>query len=449
GVTGSGKTEVYLRAVERCLSEGRAALLMVPEIALVPALASAVRRRFGRELALLHSNLGTAERQQEWERIRRGEARVVLGPRSALFAPVANLGLVVVDEEHDSAYKQDRVPRYNGRDLALWRARDARAAALLVSATPSMESRHNAETGKLGLLNLTERAGPGRMPRGVLVDLRKEGGDKGTGEVYFSGPLLQELRKTLESGDQAILLRNRRGYAPVLLCRACGEDFRCEDCGLAMTFHRRGARLACHYCGDEKPAPRRCPACDEPALEPIGAGTERVEERFRELFPGTDVDVLDADASRRAGGAAAVLERFSRGDTQVLIGTQMVAKGHHFPRVSLAAVLFADTYLRFPDFRAVERTYALLTQLAGRAGRGERPGTVVIQTYHPDHYAIRAALEHDDAVFAEMETRFRRSFQYPPYSRMILILSQHKESPKAVDSLRQLADRIVRDPRSA
>ncbi|MEO1366063.1 MAG: primosomal protein N', partial [Acidobacteriota bacterium] len=197
-----------------------------------------------------------------------------------------------------------------------------------------------------------------------------------------------------------------------------------------------------------KPAPRRCPACDEPALEPIGAGTERVEERFRELFPGTEVDVLDADASRRAGGAAAVLERFSRGDTQVLIGTQMVAKGHHFPRVSLAAVLFADTYLKFPDFRAVERTYALLTQLAGRAGRGDRPGTVVIQTYHPDHYAIRAALEHDDAVFAEMETRFRRSFQYPPYSRMILILSQHKESQKAVESLRQLADRIVRDPRS-
>ncbi|MEM1180689.1 MAG: primosomal protein N' [Acidobacteriota bacterium] len=449
GVTGAGKTEVYLRAVERCLAGGRSAILMVPEIALVPALASAVRRRFGRDLALLHSNLGSAERQQEWERIRRGEARVVLGPRSALFAPVASLGLVVVDEEHDSAYKQDRSPRYHGRDLALWRARDAGAAAVLVSATPSLESRYNAEVGKLGLLKLTERAGPGSLPRGVLVDLRKEdSAGKGTGEIYFSGPLLQELRRTLDAGDQAILLRNRRGYAPVLLCRACGEDFRCEDCGLAMTFHRRGTRLSCHYCGDERPAPRRCPACDEPALEPIGAGTERVEERFRELFPGVAVDVLDADASRRTGGAAAVLERFSRGDTQVLIGTQMVAKGHHFPRVSLAAVLFADTYLRFPDFRAVERTYALLTQLAGRAGRGERPGTVVIQTYHPDHYAIRAALEHDDAVFAEMETRFRRSFQYPPYSRMILVLSQHKESPRALDSIRQLAAAILRDPRS-
>ena len=448
GVTGSGKTEVYLRAIERCLEQSLSAIILVPEIALVPALASTVRRRFGRELALLHSNLGSAERQQEWERIRRGEARVVLGPRSALFAPAQNLGLVIVDEEHDSAYKQDRSPRYNGRDLALWRAREAGAAALLVSATPSLESRHNAATGKLSKLALTQRAGPGRLPRGVLVDLRKEAATKKTGEIFFSGALLKELRRVLDAGDQAILLRNRRGYAPVLLCRACGEDFRCEDCGLAMTFHLRGARLACHYCGDERPAPRRCSACGEAALEPIGAGTERVEERFRELFPQTSVDVLDADAGRRTGGAAAVLERFSRGETQVLIGTQMVAKGHHFPRVSLAAVLFADTYLRFPDFRAVERTYALLTQLAGRAGRGETEGTVVIQTYHPEHYAIRAALEHDDAVFADTEMRFRRTFAYPPFSRMVLILSQNKDAKRASESLRLLASTILGDPRS-
>ncbi|MEM6795809.1 MAG: primosomal protein N' [Acidobacteriota bacterium] len=448
GVTGSGKTEVYLRAVEKCLQLDRGAILMVPEIALVPALASAVRQRFGQQLALLHSNLGSAERQQEWERIRRGEARVVLGPRSALFAPVARLGLVVVDEEHDSAYKQDRSPRYSGRDMALWRAREAGAVAVLASATPSLESRYNAAAGKLKTLRLTERAGHGAMPEGILVDLRKESAEKESGEIYFSGRLLQETRRALEAGDQVIFLRNRRGYAPVLLCRACGEDFRCPDCGLAMTFHLKGAHLACHYCGYEVPAPRRCPACDEASLEPIGAGTERVEERFRELFPGVGVDVLDADASRRAGGAAAVLERFSRGESQALIGTQMVAKGHHFPRVALAAVLFADTYLKFPDFRAVERTYALLTQLAGRAGRGDRPGKVIIQTYHPTHYAIEAALAHDDAIFAHQEMRFRKVFGYPPFSRMVLALAQNKVARTAEEALKSLATALRQDPRS-
>jgi primosomal protein N' (replication factor Y) len=448
GMTGSGKTEVYLRAARAALDQGRAAILLVPEIALVPALAREVERRFGDDLAILHSGLGTGERQQEWERVRRGEARVVLGPRSALFAPVADLGLVVVDEEQDSAYKQEISPRYHARDLALVRGRDANAATLLVSATPSLESRYNVERGKLEPLLLTVRAGQGALPEGILVDLKKEGLSRRPGEVHFSERLRAEIEIALAAGDQVILLRNRRGYAPVLLCRACGEDMRCPDCGLPRTYHRRDRRLVCHYCGSTISAPERCPACKEEALEPIGAGTERVEEDFRELFPEARVDVLDRDTARRPGGPAAVLARFERGEVQVLIGTQMVSKGHHFPRVALTAVLAADSYLGFPDFRAVERTYNLLTQLAGRAGRGDRPGRVVIQTYHPDHYAIQAALRQDDAAFVREEMRFRRVFHYPPYTRMVQILVRDRSREKAWEHIKALADDLAAHPLS-
>ncbi|HEX3551679.1 MAG TPA: primosomal protein N' [Thermoanaerobaculia bacterium] len=446
GMTGSGKTEVYLRAAEETLARGRSAILLVPEIALVPALARTAERRFGGELAILHSGLGTGERHQEWERVRRGEARVVLGPRSALFAPVADLGLVVVDEEQDSSYKQEVDPRYNARDLALVRGRDASAVTLLVSATPSLESRFNSERGKLELLQLTQRAGPGTLPEGILVDLREEGVSRRPGEVHFSKRLQFEIRQAIADGDQVILLRNRRGYAPMLLCRACGEDFRCPDCGLPRTYHRRDRRLVCHYCGNMIPAPARCPVCSEEALEAIGAGTERVEEDFKELFPGVTVDVLDRDTARRPGGLAALLERFGRGEIQVLIGTQMVSKGHHFPNVALTAVLAADAYLGFPDFRAVERTYNLLTQVAGRAGRGERPGRVVIQTYHPGHYAIQAALRQDDEGFAREEMRFRRVFHYPPYTRMVQILVRDKSREKAQGIIAGLAADLAAHP---
>jgi primosomal protein N' (replication factor Y) len=445
GSTGTGKTEVYLRAVDKALALGKSAIVLVPEIALVPALAHLARRRFGHELAILHSNLSSAERVQEWERIRGGEARVVLGPRSALWAPVARLGVLIVDEEHENAYKQDKSPRYNGRDLALYRARQEGAIAVLVSATPSLESRYNVERKKLRPLELTSRSGAG-MPEGVLVDLREEGLARRPGEVHFSAALRAEIGAALDEGGQVILLRNRRGYAPTLLCRACGEDFRCPDCGLSMTLHRRLNRLICHYCGHERQTPSVCPECKEAALEPIGAGTERVEETFREIFPGVPVDVLDADVGRRAGGAAAVLERFSSGRTRVLIGTQMVAKGHDFPQVTLAAVLSADTYLAFPDFRAVEKTYALLTQLAGRSGRGDRPGRVVIQTFHPDHYAIRAAIEGDDRAFVEEEMRFRRTFRYPPYTRLIQLLVQHTHAKKGEMQLRELARQLRAHP---
>jgi len=446
GVTGSGKTEVYLRAAARAVELGRSAILLVPEIALVPALAREATDRFGDRLAVLHSGLGSAERHQEWERIRRGEARVVVGPRSALFAPLPELGLIVVDEEQDLAYKQEGSPRYHGRDLALVRCRDAGAVALLVSATPSLETRLAAERGDLRRLALPGRVGAGRLPEGVLVDLRAEAKVALPGDVPLSPRLLDELTRVLADGDQAILLRNRRGYAPVLLCRACGEDFRCPDCGLPRTLHRRERRLVCHWCGVGLPAPELCPACRAEALEPIGAGTERIEEQVRALFPGVAIEVLDRDAARRIGGAAAILEKFRRGDTQVLIGTQMLSKGHHFPRVALTAVLSADAYLSFPDFRAVEKTYALLTQIAGRAGRGERPGRVVVQTWHPDHYAIQAALRHDDAAFAAQELRFREVFGYPPYSRMVLVLSRDRRRDEAAGKLAEIAARLARHP---
>jgi primosomal protein N' (replication factor Y) len=448
GMTGSGKTEVYLRAAEAALERGRSVVLLVPEIALVPALAREVEQRFGDKLAILHSGLGMGERHQEWERVRRGEARVVLGPRSALFAPVADLGLLVVDEEQDTSYKQDATPRYHARDLALVRGKNAGAATLLVSATPSLESRYNAAHGKLEPLRLTERAGHGALPEGILVDLRQEGLSRRPGEVHFSARLLQEITEALDQREQIILLRNRRGYSPMLLCRACGENMRCADCGLPRTYHRRARRLLCHYCGSGVAAPQRCPACSEDALEPIGAGTERVEERFRELFPAAVVDVLDSDTARRPGGPAAVLERFARGEAQVLIGTQMVSKGHHFPGVALTAVMAADTYLSFPDFRAVERTYNLLVQIAGRAGRGERPGRVVIQTYHPDHYAIRAALEQDDEGFAQEELRFRRVFHYPPFTRMVQLLVKDKNRDRAQSLMLELAADLAAHPLS-
>ncbi len=439
GVTGSGKTEVYLRAAAAALARGRSVLLLVPEIALVPSLAQAAASRFGDRLAVLHSNLGTAERRQEWERIRAGAAQVVVGPRSAVFAPVVDLGLVVVDEEQDAAYKQEISPRYHGRDVALVRCRQAGAVALLASATPSLESRQAVRSGRLRRLELRERVGQGRLPEGILVDLRDGSGGRRPGDRLFSERLLDEIGRTLEAGDQVILLRNRRGYAPMLLCRACGEDFRCPDCGLARTYHRKAKQLICHYCGSRLAPPALCPACRSDALEPIGAGTERVEEELALRLPGTVIDVLDRDAARRVGGAAAILERFGRGESRVLIGTQMLSKGHHFPGVALTAVLSADDYLGFPDFRAVERTYVLLTQLAGRAGRGDRPGRVVLQTFHPDHYAIQAALHHDDEAFVAQEMRFRELFGYPPFSRMALILSRDRQRERALGRLREVA----------
>lgn len=446
GITGSGKTEVYLRVAARVLESGRGVLILVPEIALVPSLLRAARQRFGGQVAILHSSLSGPERRQEWERVRAGAARLVIGPRSAVFAPLADPGLIVVDEEQEESYKQDTEPRYHARDLALFRAHGARAISLLVSATPSLESRYAAQTGRLETMHLSRRVARAEPPEGVLVDLKQEGEPTRPGEVQFTAPLRELMGETLELGGQVVLLRDRRGYAPRLLCRACGEDHRCPDCGLPRTFHKRRRALLCHFCGSRLPAPERCGSCGETALEAIGSGTERVEERVREFFPDVGVATLDRDAVRRPGGAAGVLADFESGSVRVLVGTRMVAKGHHFPRVALAAVLSADSYLSFPDFRAVERTYSLLVQLAGRAGRGERPGRMVLQTWHPEHYAIQAALTGDDGRFAEEEMRFRRIFHYPPYTRMVQFLAQDRSEERARRRVEELAERIESHP---
>lgn len=441
GVTGGGKTEVYLRAAERALQLDRTALILVPEIALVPALARHVRERFGHAHAILHSGLSQQERAQEWRRIRSGEARVVVGPRSAVFAPLADLGLIVVDEEHDTSYKQETNPRYHGRDTAYVRATNAGATLLLGSATPSLESRYNVSRERLRLLTIEQRVGEAELPEGIVVDLRREERPRRPGEIVFSRTLIAELQACLDQGRQVILLRNRRGYAPVLLCAECGHDHPCPECGLAQTVHRKSDRLQCHYCGSKRSIPARCADCDSPELDAVGAGTERVEEQVRELFPQARVEVLDRD-SARGGGLREILDRFASGDRDILVGTQMVAKGHHFPNVALAAVLNADTYLSFPDFRGVERAYSLLAQLAGRSGRGEVPGKVVIQTRQPDHYAVRAALDGDDALFARREMEFRRQYGYPPFSRLVEVLTEDRNRGRAHETAAAIAARI-------
>ena len=423
GVTGSGKTEVYIELMREVEKRGEQAILLVPEISLTPVFAARLKERFGERIAILHSNLSASERFDQWWRARRGEVDVAIGPRSALFTPFQRLGLVVVDEEGDGAYKQEETPRYNARDLAVVRAQLRKIPVVLGSATPSLESRENAARGKYTLLRMTRRVEARPLPDVEIVDLRKERAEKeDKGFVIFSGPLKTALRETFDSGEQAIILINRRGYAPYLLCRECGHEFRCRDCSVTMTVHRRAGLLICHYCGLRKPIPSKCPLCGGEVLQPIGFGTEKVQERFIREFPDVSVEVLDRDSTRKKGSLVAILDRFRRGGTRALIGTQMLSKGHHFPNVTLTGVLNADSILGYPDFRSAEKTFYLLTQVAGRAGRGELRGKVMIQTAFPSHYAIRHALHHDYEAFYEEEIRFRKTFHYPPVTSMIALL---------------------------
>jgi primosomal protein N' (replication factor Y) (superfamily II helicase) len=423
GVTGSGKTEVYVELMRDVVKRGEQAILLVPEISLTPVFAARLKERFGDRIAILHSNLSASERYDQWWRARRGEVDVAIGPRSALFTPFPRLGLIVVDEEGDGAYKQEETPRYNARDLAVVRAANRKIPVVLGSATPSLESRENAARGKYTLLQMKSRVEARPLPEVELVDLRKERGEKeDKGFVIFSGRLKEVLRETFDAGEQAIILMNRRGYAPYLLCRECGHEFRCNDCSVTLTVHRRVNKLICHYCGAQKPIPSKCPLCQGEVLQPIGFGTEKVEERFRRDFPDVSVDVLDRDSTRKKGSLVAILERFRRGETRALIGTQMLSKGHHFPNVTLTGVLNADSILGYPDFRSAEKTFYLLTQVAGRSGRGELRGKVMIQTAFPGHYAIQHALRHDYESFYEAEIQFRKTFHYPPVTSMIAIL---------------------------
>jgi primosomal protein N' (replication factor Y) len=423
GVTGSGKTEVYIELMREVVKRGEQALLLVPEISLTPVFAARLKERFGERIAILHSSLSPSERFDQWWRARRGEVDVAIGPRSALFTPFPRLGLIVVDEEGDGAYKQEETPRYNARDLAVVRAQSGNIPVVLGSATPSLESRENAARGKYTILHMRSRVEERPLPEVELVDLRKEKGEKeDKGFVILSGRLKEALQQTFDAGEQAIILINRRGYAPYLLCRECGHEFRCHDCSVTLTVHRRSNALICHYCGASKRIPSKCPLCSGEVLQPIGFGTEKVEERFHRDFPGVRVEVLDRDSTRKKGSLVQILERFRRGESRALIGTQMLSKGHHFPNVTLTGVLNADSILGYPDFRSAEKTFYLMTQVAGRAGRGELRGKVMIQTAFPTHYAIQHAMRHDYESFYEAEIQFRRTFHYPPTTTMIAIL---------------------------
>jgi primosomal protein N' (replication factor Y) len=442
GVTGSGKTEVYLRLIARCLELGRTALMLVPEIALTPSVQAQFLTRFGSKVALLHSALSENERHAEWWRIRRGEAQVVLGTRSAVFAPLANLGVVIVDEEHDTSYKQEETPRYHGRDVAVVRARLAAALAVLGSATPSLESYWNAREGKYRLALLPERVEGRRLADVEIVDMRQEFRETHT-QVPVSRRLHQEIEAQLANGQQTMILLNRRGYSWFLLCRSCGQTQRCVNCSISLTYHRREHRLMCHYCGYSAPVPSRCPNCDSEYLYYVGEGTEKVEKKFAELFPTVRVARLDRDVARRQGQFYRILSEFRQRKIDLLIGTQLIAKGHDFPGVTLVGVVSADIGLGLPDFRSAERTFQLLTQAAGRAGRGESPGRVLVQTFFPDHYAIRLAAEQNYEAFFDKEMRFRRMMHYPPVTALANVIAQGSKLEQAAQVAKHVGDFLI------
>jgi len=442
GITGSGKTEIYLRLIARCLEIGRTALLLVPEIALTPSVQAQFLARFGSKVALLHSALSENERHEEWWRVRRGEATVVLGTRSAIFAPLANLGAVIIDEEHDTSYKQEETPRYHGRDVAVVRARLAGALAVLGSATPSLESYWNAREGKYRLATLPERVEGRKLADVEIIDMRQEFRETHT-SVPVSRRLHQEIETQIANRKQTMILLNRRGYSWFLLCRSCGQTQRCVNCSISLTYHRREHRLICHYCGYSTPVPPRCPNCDSEHLHYVGEGTEKVEKKFAELFPGARVARLDRDVARRQGQFQRVLDEFRRGKIDLLVGTQLIAKGHDFPGVTLVGVVSADIGLGLPDFRSAERTFQLLTQAAGRAGRGESPGRVLVQTFYPDHYAIRLAAEQDYEAFFQKEMRFRRMMHYPPVTALANVIAQGAKLEQAAQVAKHVGNFLI------
>ncbi len=439
GVTGSGKTEIYLHLIGRCLEQGRSALMLVPEIALTPAMQSLFLSRFGGQVALLHSGLTERERDDAWWRLRRGEAKVVLGTRSAVFAPVVNLGAVIVDEEHDSSYKQDETPRYHGRDVAVVRAQFAGALALLGSATPSLESYWNAREGKYQLATLEERVGGKKLASVEVVDMRQEFRETHT-QVPISRRLKEEIEAQVQTSAQTMLLLNRRGYSWFLLCRSCGQTQRCLNCSVSLTYHRREHRLICHYCGYSAAIPSVCPACGSEYLSYVGEGTEKIEQKFAELFPGARVARLDRDVARRRSEFLRVLSDFRKGKIDILVGTQLIAKGHDFPGVTLVGVVSADIGLGLPDFRAAERTFQLLTQVAGRAGRGDAAGRVLVQTFFPDHYAIRLSADQNYADFFSKEMGFRRMMHYPPITVLANVVAQHEKLERAAQVAKEIGE---------
>ena len=440
GITGSGKTTVYFAAMRRALDAGKSALLLVPEIGLTPAMAAQMYAAFAGEVAMLHSQLTPDERAEQWHRIRRGEARIVVGTRSAVFAPMTNLGLIIVDEEHDSSYKQEETPRYHGRDVAVMRAKLNEAVVVLGSATPSLESWANAEKGRYARVEMRERVMERPLPAVELVDMRTEFRETGQ-EQIFSRKLIEETQFTLDRGEQVILLLNRRGYSTVVMCRSCGEKIECENCAISMTYHKKvnendaiaqpGQRLECHYCGFRRAVPKVCPKCESEHLYFLGAGSQQGEERLQELFPAARIGRMDRDTVRGRSDMERLLARLHGGEINLLVGTQMIAKGHDIHGVTLVGVVGADFQLGLPDFRAAERVFQLLTQVSGRAGRGDLPGKVLVQTYHPDHYAIQFAAKHDYPGFVAKEMNYRRWMHYPPYAVLANVVIQSEKLEEA------------------
>jgi primosomal protein N' (replication factor Y) len=431
GVTGSGKTAIYLAAMRSVLEAGRSAILLVPEIGLTPAVAADLHHVFGDEVAILHSALSDQERAEQWHRIKRGEARMVVGTRSAVFAPVSNLALMIVDEEQDSSYKQEETPRYHARDVAVMRAKMANAVVVLGSATPSLESYFNAKKNKYALLELPDRVEDRPLPEVEIVDMRQEFQETGKEQV-ISRKLAEEIKQRLDRKEQVMVLLNRRGYSPVALCRACGNRMECRNCAIAMTHHKGSNRMVCHYCGFMAPVPKVCGECGSEYVYFLGTGSEKLEELLHGLFPQARIGRLDRDTVRDNEDFERALNALNEGELDMLVGTQMIAKGHDIHGVTLVGVVGADIALGFPDFRAAERTFQLLTQVAGRAGRGQTPGKVVLQTYFPDHYAVQYAAQHDFVGFYEKELRFRSWMHYPPYSALANVLVRSDKLDEAL-----------------
>ncbi len=444
GVTGSGKTEIYLQAIQSVLSAGRTAIMLVPEIALTPQTVERFKSRFAgsqETVAVLHSHLSNGERHDEWHKINDGRARIVIGARSAIFAPLENLGLIVVDEEHENTYKQEETPRYHARDIAVVRARMEKCAIILGSATPSIESYHNATIGKYRLVKLTRRVDEHKMPLIRIIDMRQES-VKQKSQALLSEKLCGAITKRLEKREQSILFLNRRGFSTSLICHACGYVCACPNCSVSLTFHRAVSKLICHICGHTAAAPKTCPACSDPKIRYVGAGTEKVEEAVGRIFPKAIVRRMDADAMTRKESYRETLNAFRVGKIDILVGTQMIAKGLHFPNVTLVGIINADLALHLPDFRAGERTFQLLTQVAGRAGRGEVEGEVFVQSFTPFSPAIQFARHHDFAGFWQQEIEFRQQWDFPPFAHMVLVTIRSPHQVKAGFSAETLARRL-------
>jgi primosomal protein N' (replication factor Y) len=421
GVTGSGKTAVYLAGMRSVLEAGRSAILLVPEIGLTPAVAADLHQIFGDEVAILHSALSDKERAEQWHRIKAGEARMIVGTRSAVFAPVSDLALIIVDEEHDSSYKQEETPRYHARDVAVMRAKMSNAAVVLGSATPSLESYYNATKNKYALIELPDRVERRPLPEVEIVDMRLEFQETGREQV-ISRKLAEEIQQRLDRREQALVLLNRRGYSPVVLCRTCGKKLECKNCAIALTHHKREHKMVCHYCGYTAPVPNVCAHCGSEYVYFLGTGSEKLEELLHGMFPQARIARLDRDTVRGHEDFERTLNALNEGELDIVVGTQMIAKGHDIHGVTLVGVVGADVALGLPDFRAAERTFQLLTQVAGRAGRGQSPGKVILQTYFQDHYAVQFAAQHDFIGFYEKELRFRSWMHYPPYSALANVL---------------------------